>query len=143
MAEAFSIRGLELLADSWARDTSFPGDSTFAGAIRQYRDHLMTKYQTIAADAGATADLAAWFCARRDALAGNGDIGGPAAAAVTAALAEMTADTAGIEALGALNRWPPQSGLSVEDYLRLWTQSSAELGASQRLPMRLRQVLIG
>ncbi len=143
LAEAFSIRGLGALADSWAKNPPFPGDSAFAGAIRQYRDHLVTRYQTIAAEQGAAADLAAWFRAHRDALAGNGDINGPASGAVTAVLAEMTENPAGIEGLGALNRWPTQSGLSLEDYLSLWTQSSAELGASQRLPMRLRQLLIG
>jgi hypothetical protein len=143
LAEAFSIRGLGLLADRWAITPPFPGDSAFAGAIRQYRDNLVIKYRTIAAEQGATADLTAWFRVRREALAGNGDIGGPAAGAVTAVLAEMTADPVGIEALGALSRWPPHSGRSVEDYLGLWTQSSAELGASQRLPMRLRRLLIG
>jgi hypothetical protein len=61
---------------------------------------------------------------------------------VTAVLGEMRADPAGIEALGALSRWPPQSGRSVEDYLDLWAQSSVELGASQRLPLRLRRLLI-
>jgi hypothetical protein len=143
LAEAFSIRGLGLLADAWATNPPFPGDSAFADAIRQYRDQLVTRYETLAAEEGASADLTAWFHARRDALAGNGDITGPAGGAVTAILAEMTADPAGIEALGALSRWPPQRGLSVEDYLGLWAQSSAELGASRRLPMRLRRLLIG
>jgi hypothetical protein len=143
LAEAFSIRGLGLLADSWATNPPFPGDSAFASAIRQYRENLVTKYQTIAAEQGASTDLTAWFRVRREALAGNGDIAGPAAGAVTAVLAEMTADPAGIEALGALSRWPPESGRSVEDYLSLWTQSAAELGASQRLPTRLRRLLIG
>jgi len=142
LAESISIRGLGNLADSWVYDPPFPGDAPFSRAIRQYRDNLVTKYRTIAADEGA-ADLAAWFKAKREALAGNGDISGPGAAAVTAFLNEMEADPAGIEALGALSRWPPQSGLSLEDYLRLWTQSCAELNASQKLPMRLRERLIG
>ena len=103
----------------------------------------MTKYQTIATEQGATVDLAAWFRAHRSALATNGDIGGPASGAVLAVLAEMTADPVGIEALGALNRWPPQNSLSLGDYLRLWSQSCAELDSSQHLPMRLRQLLIG
>jgi len=141
LAEGFSIRGLALLADAWANDPPFPGDSAFAGAIRQYRDRLVTRYQTIATEHGATADLATWFRARRGALESNGDIRGPAAAAVTAFLAEMTADPAAIEALGALSRSPPQSGRSLEDYIDLWTQSCAELGASQRLPVRLQRRL--
>jgi hypothetical protein len=143
LAEALSVRGLGQLADSWARDPPFPGDSAFAGAIRQYWNNLVAKYQTIAAEQGATDNLAAWFRARRGALESNGDIRGPASGAVLAVLAEMMADPAGIEALGALNRWSPQIGLSLEDYLRLWTRSCAELGASQHLPTRLRRVLIG
>jgi len=142
LAEAVSIRGLGALADRWATNPPFPNDQAFAGAIRQYRDHLVTKYRTSAAEAGAT-DLKAWFRGNREVLAANGDIGGPTSAAVSAVLAEMTTDPAGIEALGALNRWPPQSGLSLEDYLSLWTRSSAELGALQRLPMRLKKLLIG
>jgi hypothetical protein len=143
LAEAFSIRGLAVLAESWANDPPFHGDSAFANAILRYRDHLVTKYEAIAGEQGAAADLGTWFRARREALANDGDIGGPAGGAVAAMLAEMTADPAGIEALGALNRWPPQSGLTVEDYIGLWTQSSAELGASQRLPTALRRSLIG
>ena len=45
--------------------------------------------------------------------------------------------------MGALNRWPGRSGVPMEDYLRLWKRSCAELGASQRLPIRLRKMLLG
>ena len=125
LVEAFSIRGLGPLADRWASDPPFPGDSAFAGAIRQYRSDLETHYQKIAADEGASADLKAWLSAHGAALLGNAAIGGPASGAVTAVLAEMAADPAGIEAMGALNRWPPQRGMSIEDYLASWTKSSA------------------
>jgi hypothetical protein len=143
LVEAFSIRGLGALADSWEKDPPFPGDSAFAGAIRQYRDNLVTKYQAIAAGKGAGTDLAAWFRVHRGALESNAAISGAASGAVTVVLAEMTENPAGIEAMGALYRWPPQRGIPLEDYLRLWTQSCAELGASQHLPTRLRQLLIG
>ena len=56
----------------------FPGDAAFAGAIRQYRDDLLTKYRAVATEQGATLSLAAWFRARRGALETNGGIGGPA-----------------------------------------------------------------
>ena len=142
LVEAFSIRGQGPLADAWAKNPPFPGDSAFAGAIRQYRSDLETKYQTIATEQGAS-DLAAWYRAHRGALEKNAAIGGPASGAVTAVLAEITENPAGIEALGALSRWATQSGLSLEDYFGLWTRSCAELGASQRLPMRLRRALLG
>ena len=143
LVEAFSIRGLGRLADSWARDPPFPGNAAFAGAIRQYRDDLLTKYRTVATEQGATINLAAWFRIYRDALGADGDIGGPARGAVLAVLAELMADPAAVEGMGALNRWPELSGVPIEDYLRLWKQSCADLGASQRLPVRLRTLLLG
>ena len=143
LVEAFSIRGLGQLADSWARNPPFPGDAAFAGAIRQYRDDLLTKYRTVATEQGATINLAAWFRAYRGALETDGAIGGPARGAVLSVLAELMADPAGVEGMGALNRWPELSGVPIEDYLRLWKRSCADLGASQRLPIRLRSMLLG
>ncbi len=142
LVEAFSIRGLGLLADSWATNPPFPGDSAFAGAIRQYRDDLLTKYRTVATEQGASGNLAAWFRAYRGALKTDGGVGGVARGVVPAVLAELTADPAGIEGLGALNRWPGRSGVPLQDYLRLWKRSCAELAASQLLPMRLRNLLL-
>ena len=143
LVEAFSIRGLGLLADSWATNPPFPGDAAFAGAIRQYRDDLLTKYRAVATEQGATVNLAAWFRAYRGALETDGGIGGPARGAVLAVLAELIADPAGVEGLGAVNRWPELTGVPIEDYLRRWQRSCAELGASQRLPIRLRKLLLG
>lgn len=143
LVEAFSIRGLGLLADSWATSPPFPGDAAFASAIRQYRDDLVTKYRTVATEQGATRNLAAWFGAYRGALENDGSVTGPARGAVLAVLDELLADPAGIEGLGALNRWPALTGVPIEDYLRLWNRSCAELAASQLLPIRLRNMLLG
>jgi len=46
-----------------------------------------------------------------------------------------------VEALGTLNRWPGRSDLPIEDYLRQWEASCAELRASGRLPARLKEML--
>jgi hypothetical protein len=46
-----------------------------------------------------------------------------------------------VEALGALNRWPGRSGVSVDEYFNQWQASCAELQASPLLPSRLRQML--
>ena len=46
-----------------------------------------------------------------------------------------------IEAVGALNRWPRRSGIPIEDYLRQWEASCAELEASTVLPTHLRETL--
>jgi hypothetical protein len=143
LVESFSISGLGKLADSWEADPPFPGDSAFGGAIRRYRDDLLTRYRTVAAEQGADRGLAAWFRAHRGSLEIDGGLAGDAREAVSSVLAEVTADPAGADAFGALNRWPGRSGVPMDDYLRLWKRSCAEVGASQRLPIRLRKLLLG
>jgi hypothetical protein len=143
LVESFSIRGLGLLAESWQRDPPFPGDSAFGGAIRGYREGLLTRYRAFAAEQGADRGLVAWFTAQRAALESDGGVVGPARAAMPAMVAELEADPSAVEGLGALNRWPGRTGVPMEEYLRLWTQSCAEIGASGRLPMRVKQLLLG
>jgi hypothetical protein len=142
LVEAFSIRGLGLLADSWAVDPPFRGDAGFAGAIRQYRDNLIAGYLKVATEQGATVSLGAWFRANREALESDGGVAGPARGAITSMLGELMAGPEAVEALGALNRWPGRTGVPMADYLRLWLRSCAELDASQRLPIRLRKLLM-
>jgi hypothetical protein len=133
LAEAFSIRGLGLLAASWERDPPFPGDGGYAKYIRQYRADLIAKYQR-AAPPGP--DLAACYRTHcRDFTQGKGD------AMVLAVVTEMERDPVGVEDLGALNRWPARSAVPVAQYLALWQQSCAELGARGDLPARLRTTL--
>jgi len=140
MVEAFSIRGLATLADGWERDPPFTGDSAFAGAIRRYRADLIEHYRK-AGGQGPAADLAAWFAANRaavEALHGLSEFLGPA---VLAILAALESDVACVEDLGALNRWPERSSLPIEDYFEKWEASCAEIGASGRLPQRLKSQL--
>ena len=65
LVESFSIRGLGLLAESWERDPPFAGDTAFGGAIRRYREDLLTRYRAFAAEVGADRGLAGWFKAQR------------------------------------------------------------------------------
>jgi hypothetical protein len=143
LAEAFSIRGLGLLADSWTSNPPFPGDAAFGGAITGYRNNLLTQYRTVAAEQGAIDNLAVWFRSHRDALETDGGVNGATRGIVSACLEEMETDPACVEGLGALNRWPERSGAPIEDYLRSWDQSCTELGASRRLPARLKSRLLG
>jgi len=143
MVEAFSIRGLGLLADSWASHPPFPDDAAFGASIARYRDNLLTKYRTASTEQGAIGNLAAWFQSHRADLETNGGVTGPAQGVVWACLEEMQADTASVDGLGAVNRWPGRSGVPLEDYLRLWKRSCVELGESPRLPIRLRNRLLG
>lgn len=141
LAEAFSIRGLGLLAESWTADPPFPGDAAYGRAIRQYRDDLLAKYQAVDREQGARADLAAWYRAHRTELEQNGDIRGPARGAVMAMLAALTSDRGAVEALGGLYRWPDQPGMPMAGYLARWERSCAEIGASRTLPAWLRTQL--
>ena len=56
-------------------------------------------------------------------------------------LAEYERAPSSVEALGALNRWPGRTGVPIEDYLREWEASCAELQASPALPKYLQQTL--
>jgi hypothetical protein len=133
-AEAFSIRGLGLLAASWETNPPFAGDAPFARAIRQYRQNLVDGYKKTT-----ELDFADWFRRDRQSLeAGAGEPEGPA---VLVVLAELEKDKACVEDLGAVNRWPQRSAVPVEEYLRLWQASCAEIGASGHLPRRLRTLL--
>ena len=144
LVESFSIRGLGLLADSWERDPPFPGNAAFAAAIRRYREDVLARYRAVASEQGADRGMAAWFAAQRSALetkrrdrragawrgaGGGGRTGG--------------GSQPGLDGMGALNRWPERTGVPMEEYLRLWKKSCAELGASQRLPIRIRKLLLG
>jgi len=133
MVEAFSIRGLGLLATSWQRNPPFAGDAGFATAIRQYRANLIDQYNK-----PVVPDLAAWFRAKRSALESSG--GAPEGAAVLGILAVLEADKACVEDLGAVNRWPSRSHVPVEQYLSLWETSCKEVNAPGRLPARLRDL---
>jgi hypothetical protein len=57
-AEAFSIRGLGLLAASWEANPPFAGDGAFAGPIRQYRQNLIEGYKK---EPAPNTDFVTWF----------------------------------------------------------------------------------
>jgi hypothetical protein len=135
MVEAFSIRGLGLLASNWEQKPPFPHDERFAKAIREYRSNLVEKYKKTSWQVSSN-DIAAWFRANRDPVEHTkGD------AAVITLLAEEEADTACVEDLGAVNRWPGRSAVPLEEYLSLWQTSCTQIGTSGLLPIRLRALL--
>jgi hypothetical protein len=142
LVEAFSLRGLGLLADNWAQTPPFPNDAAYAGSIRSYRDTILAGYRTIAQDQGASAGLCPWFKAHETFLAEHGGVDA-ARGAVPTMLGLLQGDPALVADMGALNRWPGRSGVSQHDYLDLWRQSCAELNAPGRLPVRLLELLAG
>jgi hypothetical protein len=138
LVEAFSIRGLGLLANSWEKLPPFAGDSAFASSIRDYRSALEAKYKG-ESSAGISMNLAAWFQANRAELeTGRSAPRGPGILAILAIYEEhQKENTSCVEDLGGLNRWPERTAVPIERYLELWKQSCSEIGASGELPTRL------
>jgi hypothetical protein len=137
LVEAFSIRGLGLLADSWQRSPPFAGDSAFARAIRDYRSALETKYR---GESGSSANLATWFHSNRAELEGGTKAPrGPAILAILSIYEEHPRPCYA-EDLGGLNRWPERTAVPVERYVEQWQRSCREIGASGEMPRRLEQL---
>ena len=139
LAEAFSIRGLGRLANSWEREPPFTGDARYGQALRDYRRELIEKYQKASAPEPVH-DIAAWLRGNRELLDRETGLGVVAGPAIVTALTEMEADKGSVEDLGAINRWPARSGVPLEDYLQLWRASCAQVGAPGRLPARLQDI---
>ncbi len=140
MVEAFSLRGLGRLATGWKENPPFAGDNAFGDAIAEYRESIIRGYTALADGQGLTRDAAAWFADHRSEI----EIPGlnPFAQAMSRTiLTEYEAAPDCVEALGALNRWPGRTGVPIAEYLKLWEASCAELQASPRLPVRLRELL--
>jgi hypothetical protein len=142
LVEAFSLRGLGLLADDWGHAPPFSNDAAYAESIRSYRENILTSYRTAAQDEGASAGFGAWFRTNEAVLNAHGSLSA-ARGAVTTMLDVLESDPALVADIGALNRWPGRSGVPLHDYLDLWKQSCAELNAPGRLPMRLQELLTG
>lgn len=142
MVEAFSLRGLTRLADSWSKTPPFAGDSHFGTAIATYRQDTLETYARLADRQGHADDPAAWFNANRQVLETQPYLNDFAKAASLMILVAYEDDPSGMEALGALNRWRGRSALPLEDYFRAWRRSCAELGASPALPNRLQALFV-
>ena len=139
LVEAFTLRGLGLIADSWEQDPWLPGETRFSKDLRRYREFLIGGYRNGAA--GSKQWLNGWFGDNREAVEkflGGRAVAGPALLMI---LGELGRDKGCVEDLAALNRWHGRAGVPVEDYLRLWGESCTELGTGGRLPRRLGELL--
>ena len=139
LVEAFTLRGLALIADSWERDPWLADETGYSKDLRRYREFLIGGYRNGAP--GAKQWLNDWFADNRTAVE-NG-LGGRVATgpALLMVLDELVRDKGCVEDLAALNRWHGRAAVPLGDYLRLWGESCTELGAPGRLPRRLREVL--
>jgi hypothetical protein len=141
MVEAFSLRGLGRLAQAWKATPPFPGDNAYGDAIAGYRENVIDKYRRLAVEQGGIEDFGAWFARQKGPIEAEGGLNAYAQAAATVILAEYERTPRCIEALGALNRWPGRTSVSLADYLRDWDASCHELGASPALPSYLKKAL--
>jgi hypothetical protein len=141
MVEALALRGLGRLAESWRENPPFPGDNAFSDAIASYLQNIIQRYTQLAAEQGLLRSAAEWFANNRRDI----EVGGLnpfAQAASLAIVAEYDSNPEGVEALGALNRWPDRAGIPIEDYFNRWEASCDELHATAILPSRLRRWLL-
>ena len=65
LVEAFSLRGLGRLAQSWKQNPPFAGDNAFGDAIADYRENIIQQYAKLADEQGINHDSAAWFADHR------------------------------------------------------------------------------
>lgn len=141
LAEALSLYGLGRLANSWKENPPFAGDSLFGDAIAEYRAIILRQYTLLADQQGLARDPAAWFADHRADIEVS-SVAPYGQALSLNILAEYDRSTDCIAAIGALNRWPGRAGIPLIEYLRLWELSCTELGASTRLPIILRKLLL-
>ena len=141
IVEAFSLRGLAKLADSWEQAPVFPNDAPFANALRRYRRNALKGYEELASDVMGDAPPDRWFRKHRSSLENSGGPGARREAMVPIILRELEKDRRSVEDLGALNRWPGRSSVPIEQYVHLWETSCAEIGAAGRLPGCVRDLL--
>lgn len=133
LVEAFSLRGLGRFADRWSVDPPFAGTEDFGNSIRTYRAGILRRYQDYAGRQRAS-DVAAWLRVNDARLAGATGMTELVESVVPWLLAEIEHNPELIEDYGALNRWQGRSGVSLQEYLRLWKASCCEIGSSGRLP---------
>ncbi len=139
--EAFSLRGLGRLAQNWKQNPPFVGDNTYGEAIAGYRQSIIARYGKLAAGQGSGRNFGAWFDRHRSEIEAPGGLHSFAQAASLTILDEYEQTPSCIEAVGALNRWPGRSGVSIAEYLHAWEASCVELKASPMLPAYLRKML--
>jgi hypothetical protein len=140
LVEAFSLRGLNLLADSWSRDPPFKDDSGFGAAVAVYRQTIIERYGKLAIDQGDSMDPRSWFLNHQAKLESQPSLSEFAKVASLHILEKYEHDAHRIEALCALNRWPERSGIPLQNYFLAWEKSCEELNISIDLPQRLQDI---
>jgi hypothetical protein len=141
LVEAFSLRGLRLLADDWLHAAPFPDDADYSASILSYRKTILAGHREIGRDQGSALGVGSWYAARKWFLGRHGGLDA-ARGVVPAMLRLIEGDQTMVTDMGALNRWAGRSGVPLATYLDRWERSCAELKAPGRLPAHLRKLLL-
>ncbi|WP_151005325.1 hypothetical protein [Methylobacterium soli] len=141
-AEAFSLRGLGLLAEAWRRDPPFGGDSGYARSIFEYRDHTLEGYNELASSQGLK-NVRAWFKKHRHEIEADNGLSEYAKAAATVILREIERAPILLEDLGAMNRWTERTSIPLNNFLEKWSASCRAIHSTGRLPNLIRENFLG
>jgi len=137
LVEAFSIRGLGLLAASWEQNPPFAGDGSFAAPIRQYRANLIKTYKKAPTP---SIDFATWFRSYRTPL--EQGVGEPEGPAVLAILPALESHKVCVEDLGGGQHLACAKRGSVSKSIFPYGRRAAPRSAPPAiLPMRLKNLL--
>jgi hypothetical protein len=136
LVEAFSIRGLSLLADSWERNPPFAGNASFSAAIRCYRFKVIAGYSK-RGDPASEAELGSWFRRTRAALEGPRCYPGPSHSRDRCRTGERARQGRRYWCSQSL---PLRSAVPLEDYFPLWQASCRQIQLKGLLPARLRSL---
>lgn len=142
LVEAFSLRGLRLLAEDWARRPPFVDDQAFSQAIQKYQETMLARYAANALARGATKNSRAWFAERRAELERPTQPDSAPGGVIPAILWVLERDKSCVADIGALNRWPGRSSLELTAYLQAWSQSCRAIGAKGGMVTTVREMLI-
>ncbi|PPQ25919.1 hypothetical protein [Rhodopila globiformis] len=140
LAEAFALRTLGLLAESWQADPVFAGQAGYANAIRDYRQAIVSRYRQDARSAGAT-DLLRWFDKERGTFIHVTGLDGIAQGVVPSILGLIEPEPVLIEEYQGMNLWPERTALPVREYLGRWRESCRAIGMPGRLPLVIADLL--
>jgi hypothetical protein len=140
LAEAFALRTLSLLAESWQTDPVFAGRASYADAIRDYREAIVSRYKQDARKDGAT-DLLRWFDKEQGEFGHVTGLDGIAKGVVPVILGLIEPEPVLIEEYQGMNLWPERTALPVRQYLRRWREHCQTIGTPGRLPLVIADLL--
>ena len=141
LVEAFSLRGLTILADTWANRPPFAGDNDFSLSIANYRQATVLGHAKLDTKIGGNRTMAQWFRANRTQIDAEGYLGNFAKTASVEFLRQFEINSSILDSFCALNLWPERSGLQVKPYIEKWRTACKSNNVPQDGPEMLGYLL--